>query len=122
MLTHEQKVGCIFHLMKTRALNPDGSFDKAGRFYPSHSFDCCIGLRQPTRSYPYSLMTHCRTKKHIDSLLSISPNMYSDLLRYFDLDEIPLMVNDYLVDFHKAIVKNVLEGKYTWLKKGVNNA
>lgn len=52
---------------KARLSHPDGEFDNAGRWYPSKSESCacCEGLRSPSRSYPYSLMFHCRTIQHV---------------------------------------------------------
>jgi len=56
-----------FKALQSREIHPAGTFDKAGRWYPadSESADCCKGLRSPSRAYPYSLMTHCRTLKHV---------------------------------------------------------
>lgn len=51
--------------LKERHRHPQGRFDNAGRWYPKEQFSCCCGLRSPTKSYPYSLMIHCRTLKHI---------------------------------------------------------
>jgi len=53
-----------------RTSNPDGTFDKAGRWYPSDSerCDCCTAVRGPSRAYPYSYMTHCRTAAHVAKL------------------------------------------------------
>lgn len=56
-----------FKSLQSREINPVGEFDKAGRWYPSDTeqAECCKGLRSPSRAYPYSLMVHCRTLKHI---------------------------------------------------------
>ena len=44
-----------------------GRSDKAGRWYPDANEvrSCCTSIRQPTRSYPWSLYSHCRSIKHI---------------------------------------------------------
>jgi hypothetical protein len=52
---------------RARSGHPDGNVDGAGRWYPSaaESCNCCNAIRQPSRSWPWSLMTHCRTITHI---------------------------------------------------------
>ena len=56
-----------FKALQSREINPTGTFDNAGRWYPADSekAECCEGLRSPSRAYPYSLMVHCRTLKHV---------------------------------------------------------
>lgn len=68
---------------KDRTSHPDGTFDKAGRFYPSDSetCSCCSGLRSPSRAYPYSLMLHCRTIKHVAHLHGVSPTELRKAIR-----------------------------------------
>jgi len=53
-----------------RSAHPHGEFDRAQRFYPSASEiqPCCSPIRTPTRRWPNSLNTHCRTMKHIAQL------------------------------------------------------
>lgn len=56
---------------QSRSEHPSGTFDKAGRWYPDSQEKCsCCNVRQPSRAYPYSLLLHCRTKKHITNLIS----------------------------------------------------
>jgi len=52
---------------KERKTHPDGDFDKAGRWYPSGAEKCkaCSSVREPSRAYPFSIMTHCRSIGHI---------------------------------------------------------
>ncbi len=56
---------------QARKSHPGGSFDKAKRFYPFEDEDCCIGIRGPSRSYPYTLMIHCRSAKHVANLYDV---------------------------------------------------
>jgi len=58
-----------YESLQSRKTNPSGAFDDAGRWYPNESekCDCCDTIRSPSRKWPYSLMTHCRTLKHICS-------------------------------------------------------
>ena len=50
---------------KNRTEQPEGAFDKKGRWYPEQILDCCSSVRQPSAAYPYSYMLHCRTITHI---------------------------------------------------------
>lgn len=57
-----------FVALQERKIHPLGAFDKAGRWYPNEKAEkahCCSTIRQPSRRYPYSLMHHCRTLKHV---------------------------------------------------------
>lgn len=65
-------VAAIAYLkLKARKDHPGGKFDRAGRWYPDESLECCKKVRQPTRGYPYSLMQHCRSIKHIAILYGV---------------------------------------------------
>jgi hypothetical protein len=61
----------MYESRQSRETHPDGSFDSAGRWYPSDDEECpcCMDIRSPSRAYPFSLMRHCRTRKHIRNLL-----------------------------------------------------
>ena len=60
---------------RDRLVHPDGNFDKGGRWYPSRSESqsCCRAIRQPSRAWPWSYMTHCRTKAHVANLYGVDP-------------------------------------------------
>jgi hypothetical protein len=62
-----------FIARRDRTAHPAGKFDNAGRWYPSEAeeCDCCNAVRSPSRSYPYSYMTHCRTMAHVAHLFSV---------------------------------------------------
>ena len=64
----------LFINRKSRRTHPAGTFDNANRWYPTNEeeCDCCATIRSPSRAYPYSLMVHCRTAKHIANLNDIS--------------------------------------------------
>ena len=56
----------IFEMAKSREIHPSGDLDKAGRWYPDDLLSALMdSVRSPTRSYPWSYMSHCRTKKFI---------------------------------------------------------
>ena len=58
---------------KQRNTNPEGTFDNAGRWYPDDDErqECCDSVRGPSRSYPYSYMTHCRTAAHVAAVCGV---------------------------------------------------
>ena len=62
----------LYALRRSRTTNPEGNFDKAGRWYPSEredqSGDGTRG-RSPSRAYPYSYMLRCRTRQHCKVLV-----------------------------------------------------
>jgi len=51
--------------LDNRSRHPHGSFDNAGRWYPDNELECCQSIRSPSRSWPHSLLLHCRTVKHV---------------------------------------------------------
>lgn len=63
-----------FEQLQARIIHPDGTFDKAGRWYPDDNewSSCCDSIRSPSRSYPYSYMVHCRTLPHIMNKYGLS--------------------------------------------------
>jgi hypothetical protein len=56
----------VYVRRRDRVVNPDGTFDSAGRWYPSSAENCgdMRSIRAPSRAWPYSYMLACRTKKH----------------------------------------------------------
>lgn len=68
-----EQVERIYRSRKSRRTHPCGQFDGAGRWYPNggEEQECCSDIRRPTRAWPYSLMLHCRTRRHIAKLISL---------------------------------------------------
>jgi len=60
---------------QSRSSHPEGNFDSGGCWYPSECEEqpCCSGIRRPSRAWPYSLMTHCRTLPHVANLYGVDP-------------------------------------------------
>jgi len=58
---------------KDRSRHPKGTFDNAGRWYPADEEhrECCTSVRSPSRAYPYSYMTHCRSIDHVARLYGV---------------------------------------------------
>jgi hypothetical protein len=66
---------------KNRNRHPDGSVDKT-KWYPSETEKqkCCESIRQPSRSYPWSLQVHCRTKMHVEHLYGLESGAIAEAL------------------------------------------
>lgn len=73
----QEQVEKLYSRRQARLENPDGKFDKQGRFDPSPEewCDCCTSVRAPSRAWPYSYMLHCRTKKHVTNLVAKRANV-----------------------------------------------
>jgi len=58
---------------RDRESDPEGSFDSAGRWYPSDEErqECCRTIREPSRKWPYSLLVHCRSLRHVARLYGV---------------------------------------------------
>lgn len=72
-----------YQVRQSRTAHPSGEFDGKGRWYPAdeEQQDCCVGLRQPTRAYPYSLNKHCRTLVHVAHLHQVPVQELRQALR-----------------------------------------
>ncbi len=72
-----------FLARRARRRNPDGQFDSCWRWYPSDQErrPCCDGIRRPSRRWPYSLMLHCRTARHVAELFGVDPRALRAALR-----------------------------------------
>lgn len=64
----------LYNERQSRDVDPDGTFDRAGRWYPSDTerCSCCRYISSPTRSYPYSYMTHCRSSEHVANVCDLN--------------------------------------------------
>lgn len=60
---------------RDRKKHPDGYFDSKKRWYPMpwENQECCPSVRNPSATYPFSLMTHCRTVEHVAKLFKVDP-------------------------------------------------
>ena len=56
-----------------RRRHPYGKFDREGRWFPKgeERCECCKGIRSPSRAWPYTLMLHCRTARHVAMLAGV---------------------------------------------------
>jgi hypothetical protein len=82
-------IASIYTARRDRQVNPEGSFDGAGRWYPSDREDAGVSstLRSPSRAWPYSYIIGCRTRKHVAALVAAAlsgrdvPNDVTQALR-----------------------------------------
>ena len=60
----------MYERRQARDEHPSGKFDNGGRWYPSDEEECgcCGSVRSPSRAWPYSYMTHCRSLHHCQKL------------------------------------------------------
>ncbi|HYE72079.1 MAG TPA: hypothetical protein VEF04_02060 [Blastocatellia bacterium] len=56
-----------YEALQIRTRHPEGEFDSKQRWFPSRSErrHCCESVRTPSAKWPYSLMKHCRSSKHV---------------------------------------------------------
>ena len=80
----------IEHLSrKLRVSHPSGKSDSGGRWYPDEELSCCKFIRSPSRSYPYSYMTHCRSADHVANEYGVELKDLKDALKKKNL---PLLI------------------------------
>lgn len=73
------EIKVVYEALRDRLINPEGKFDKAGRWYPSADEVACLedfNVRYPSRAWPYSYMTAARTLKHVKLLAANKPAQF----------------------------------------------
>jgi hypothetical protein len=68
--------------LKTRRIDPQGKFDKGGRFYLDNEHDCCRGIRSPSRQFPYSQLVHGRTANHVACEYGVDAALIKKIARF----------------------------------------
>lgn len=73
-MNQAQKAAQEYLDRQNRKSHPAGEFDNGGRFYlaDEERCKCCASIRNPSRRFPYSEMTHGRTMKHVANLYNVS--------------------------------------------------
>ena len=66
------RIADIYFRRKNREASPSGRWD-GKKWFPTERErqPCCEEVRRPTRSFPYSLLAHCKTIKHLAALHSV---------------------------------------------------
>jgi ribosomal protein L12E/L44/L45/RPP1/RPP2 len=72
--------------LRSRHTHPNGLFDNAGRFYLADMCDCCVGLRSPSRAYPFSQMVHGRSALHVATRFGVDKSNVSYVANLIDAD------------------------------------
>lgn len=75
-MSEQEMILRAYNAFKQRMMPLPGKFDNVGRWYPSENWEasCCNTVRYPSRRWPYSLLKHCITKKHIEIVLNENPD------------------------------------------------
>ena len=58
-----------YQQLKNRNINPAGTFDSKGRWF-SNNADL-LNVREPSKAWPYSQMSACRTLKYVKKVASV---------------------------------------------------
>ena len=77
-----------FIARRDRLEHPGGEIDNAKRFWPADDerCACCDSIRSPSRAYPWSYMTHCRTAEHVAALHDVDAKAVRAVARELDHD------------------------------------
>lgn len=70
-----------FSKLQNREIHPEGTFDKAGRFYLSN---CPGWIREPSRAHPFSQMAHGRTLEYVVREADLDEDEVKELKKYVD--------------------------------------
>lgn len=113
VINHSQSTDLLnavteYDQQKTRADDPSGYFDSAGRWYPHNMCPCCESIRPPSRKYPYSLLKHCRSADHVASQYGVNKK---ELVKTYNLIK-KLGGLDAAVDL-KAYLTEILNDRLT---------
>ena len=78
----EQEAAIEYIRRRDRLRHPDGRTDSGGRWYPypNEQQPCCESVRSPSRSYPWSYMTHCRSLGHVALLYGVEEKLVRQCL------------------------------------------
>jgi len=66
MTISKEAIKNVYQQLKDRKIDPSGSFDNGGRWYAEHKD--LINVRTPSRRWPYSELTACRTLKYVKAV------------------------------------------------------
>ena len=71
MMNNNELVEKAYRAFKLRNCFVPGRSKNSGKWFPSKDWEasCCENIRSPSCKYPYSLLKHCASKKHIMTLL-----------------------------------------------------
>jgi len=90
-MSEQEMVLRAYNAFKQRKSALPGKFDSAGRWYPSEDWEasCCSSVRYPSRKWPYSLLKHCISKKHIKTIFEENSNSHKIIEQAAKLADLP---------------------------------
>jgi len=73
---------------RDRTSEPQGKYDRGGRWYPDDEErrECCRTIREPSCNWPYSLLVHCRSLRHVAHLYGVDESELRRLARVYTDD------------------------------------
>lgn len=77
------QVLAIYEDLKANKVDPVGTVDTAGRWFPAEEEAqvCCLTIRRPSVRWPYSLALHCRTIGHVARKYGFDPVELDGVIR-----------------------------------------
>jgi hypothetical protein len=104
-----------FNALKSRKLNPSGSFDRQGRWYPATEHECCRSIRRPSRAWPYSFLNHCRTAEHVSWDYGVCVSELRSVARRLETNDYEWLADNLVPEAIMAYIKKD-NGFMNWVK------
>ena len=73
--------------LRDRVIWPEGHTKRGRKWYPREMGECCKGIRDPSHAYPYSLLSHCRTVRHVATVNEVDPSRLAWAIKRIDKGE-----------------------------------
>lgn len=67
--------------LKDRTIHPDGKFDHQKRWHPDVETESSSEIREPSRAFPFTKMSHCRTAKYQAQLVGLDHKRIAKVVR-----------------------------------------
>ena len=86
-LTKKECCAALVYVLRSKGkIYPKGTFDRKQRWYPSDEEECscCSNIRRPSAAFPYSLLSHCKTRKHVARLYGVEEKRINDIIRILE--------------------------------------
>jgi len=117
MNTQLETAARVYISRRDSVSHPAGKFDNAGRWYPADAerCECCNAVRSPSRAFPYSYMTHCRTIAHVANLYGVDVKDLRREVKRLEPDAQPKREGG--ENYYKAVA--VVDGRYLSIFDGV---
>ena len=108
-LSNAEAAALEYLLRRSRCSHPSGWFDKGGRWYPGESENLNTDMyRTPTRGYPYSYMSACRSLKHCIALFSADSKLVNKIIKNVRAKLIDEVIDDLEADRIKILMSDAM--------------